>query len=60
MSALEIDLASIDQRSPDGQELVGDLLTLIVIEMEPITRQLNRIAARNDVDETSPARNPVE
>jgi hypothetical protein len=26
---------SIDQRSPDGQELVGDLVTLIVIEMEP-------------------------
>src|SRR5215213_544041 len=48
---LEVDRLASQLLAPDGEELVGDVVALIVRDMQSITCQLHRIAAGDDIDQ---------
>src|ERR1700727_2283899 len=54
------DLLPLHQFPPDGQELVGDLITFVVIEKDAITLEFGWIPASDDVDEQSSVRQAVK
>ena len=45
-------LFALHQLAPNGEELVGDLIALVVIEKNAVALKLERIAAGPDMDAT--------
>jgi hypothetical protein len=54
------DLLPLHELTPDRQELVGDLVTFVVIEKDAVALEFGRIAAGDDVDEQSSVRQAVK
>ena len=48
------------QATPDGQELVGRLVALVVVEPDAVAVQLARVAARHHVDQQPSARQAIQ
>ena len=48
------------QAPPDGQELVGHGVALVVTQKQAVAGELLRIAAGDDVDQQTPVGQPVE
>src|SRR5829696_5925025 len=58
--SLEIDRLASQLLAPDSEELIGDVVALIVRDMQAITRQLYRIAAGDDVDQETAIAEAIE
>src|SRR3984957_2207555 len=51
---------ALHEVAPDGQELVGDLVTFVMIEKNAVALEFDRIAAGDDVDEQSSVRQAIK
>src|SRR5580704_16870326 len=54
------DLVTLHELTPDRQELVGDLVTFVVIEKNAVALEFDRITACHDADKQSPVRQAVK